>query len=95
MALRLASARVSVAVGVPRVLRPVCCRVWAFIQRGFGAVDEDFVLDNRGVESRDEFKEIGLAFEEIGEKIKVVRGQGAELVEERLLGLRLLAERKA
>jgi hypothetical protein len=29
MALRLASARESVAVGVRRVLRPICCRVWA------------------------------------------------------------------
>jgi hypothetical protein len=68
MALRLASARVSVAVGVRRVLRPVCCRMWAFIQRGFGAVDEDFVLDNRGVESRDEFEEIGLGFDRSVEK---------------------------
>jgi hypothetical protein len=44
---------------------------------------------------RDEFEEIGLAFEEVGEEIGIARGQGAELVEECLFGLRLLAERKA
>ena len=66
-----------------------------FVQGGFGAVDEDFVVDDRGVEGGDEFEEIGLAFDEVGEEIGIVRGQGAELVEERLLGLQLLAERKA
>jgi len=65
-----------------------------FVQGGFGAVDEDFVLDDRGIEGRDEFEEIGLAFEEVGEEIGIVRGEGAELVEECLLGLQLLAERK-
>ena len=77
MALRLASARVRVEVGVRRVLSPICCRVWArsrrfelnpvfggafarleFVQGGFGAVDEDFVVDDRGVESCDEVEEI-------------------------------------
>jgi hypothetical protein len=58
-----------------------------FVQGGFGAIDENFVVDDRGVESRDEFEEIGLAFEEVGEEIGIVRGQVAELVEERLLGL--------
>jgi hypothetical protein len=66
-----------------------------FIQRGFGAVDEDFVLDDRGVESRDEFEEIGLGFDEVGEEIGILGGQGAELVEECLLRLQLLAERNA
>jgi hypothetical protein len=37
----------------------------------------------------------GLAFEDVGEEIGIVRGQGVELVEERLLGLQLPAERKA
>jgi hypothetical protein len=40
----------------------------------------------RRVEGRDEFEEMGLAFEEVREEIGVVRGQGAELVEEGLLG---------
>jgi hypothetical protein len=52
------------------------------------------VLDDRGVESRDEFEGGGLAFDEVGEEIRVLRDQGAELVEERLLRLELLAERK-
>jgi hypothetical protein len=60
--------------------------------RGFGAVGEGFVVDDRGVEGCDEF-EIGLAFEEVGEEIGILRGWGAELIEERLLGLQLLAER--
>jgi hypothetical protein len=66
-----------------------------FVQGGFGAVGEGFVVEDRGVEGRDEFEEVGLAFDEVGEEIGVVRGQGAELVEERLLGLQLLAERPA
>jgi hypothetical protein len=49
---------------------------------GFGAFEEDFVVGDRGVEGRDELEEIGLAFEEVREEIGVVRGQGAELVEE-------------
>ena len=44
------------------------------------------VVGDRGVEGRDELEEIGLAFEEVREEIGVVRGQGAELVEEGLLG---------
>jgi hypothetical protein len=44
---------------------------------------------------RDEFEKIGLAFDEVDEEIGLLRGQGAELVEERLLGLQLLAERNA
>ena len=35
----------------------------------------------------------GLVFEEVGEEIGILGGQGTELVEERLLGLQLLAER--
>jgi hypothetical protein len=66
-----------------------------FVQDGFGAVDEGFVVDDRGIKGCDEFEEIGLAFEEVGEEIGIVRGQGAELVEERLFGLQLLAERVA
>jgi hypothetical protein len=66
-----------------------------FVQGGFGAVGEGFVVEDRGVEGRDEFEEVGLALDEVGEEIGVVRGQGAELVEERLLGLQLLAERPA
>jgi hypothetical protein len=65
-----------------------------FVQGGFGAVDKDFVIDDRGIEGRDEFEKVGLAFDEVGEEIGILRGQGAELVEERLLGLQLLAERK-
>ena len=61
---------------------------------GFGAVDERFFVDDRGVEGRDEFGEIGLAFEEVGKEIGILDGQGADLVEEGLLGLQLLAERK-
>ena len=38
---------------------------------------------------------IGLAFDEVDEEIGILGGEGAELVEERLLGLQLLAERKA
>jgi hypothetical protein len=56
-----------------------------FVQAGFDAVDEGFVVDDRGVEGRDEFEEIGLAFDEVGEEIGILRGQGAELVEERFL----------
>jgi len=41
-----------------------------------------------------QFEEVGLAFEEVGEELGILDGQGAELVEERLLGLQLLAERK-
>jgi hypothetical protein len=66
-----------------------------FVQGGFGAVDEGFVVDDRGVEGGDEFEEIGLAFEEVGEEVGILGGQGAELVEERLLRLQLLAERAA
>jgi hypothetical protein len=54
-----------------------------FVQRGFGDVDKDFVLDDRGVD------------DEVGEEIGILGGQGAELVEERLLGLQFLAERNA
>jgi hypothetical protein len=43
----------------------------------------------------DEFEEVGLAFEEVGEEVGILDGQGAELVEERLRGLQLLAERPA
>jgi hypothetical protein len=57
-----------------------------FVQHGFYAVDEGFVVDDRGIEGRDEFDQVGLAFDEVAEEIRVVRGQGAELVEERLLG---------
>ena len=37
---------------------------------------------------------IGLAFDEVDEEIGILGGEGAELVEERLLGFQLLAERK-
>jgi hypothetical protein len=47
-----------------------------FVQSGFGAVDKDFVVDDRGVEGRDEFEEVGLAFEEVGEEIGILGGQG-------------------
>jgi hypothetical protein len=114
MALRLASARVSVAVGGAQRLETnllqgvgeepafeldagfggALARL-QFVEGGFHAVDEGFVVDDRGVEGCDEFEEIGLAFEEVGEAIRVVRCQGAELIEERLLGLQLLAERAA
>ena len=57
-----------------------------FVQGCFGAVHENFVINDRGVECRDEFEEIGLAFEDVYEEIGIVRGQGAELVEERLFG---------
>jgi hypothetical protein len=50
-----------------------------FVQDGFGAVDEAFVVDDRGVEGRDEFEKVGLAFEEVGEEIGIL-GQGTELV---------------
>jgi len=66
-----------------------------FVQGCFGAIDEDFIVDDRGVEGRDEFEEVGLAFEDVYEEIGIVRGEGAELVEERLLGLQLLAGREA
>jgi hypothetical protein len=49
-----------------------------FVQEGFGAVDEAFVVDDRGVEGRDEFEKVGLAFEEVGEEIGIL-GQGTEL----------------
>jgi len=52
-----------------------------FVQGGFRAVDENFVVDDRGVEGCDEFEEIGLAFEEVGEEIGILAGQGSELVE--------------
>jgi hypothetical protein len=63
--------------------------------QGIRTIDEGFVVDDRGVEGGDEFEKVGLAFEDVGEEIGIVRGQGVELVEERLLGLQLLAERKA
>jgi hypothetical protein len=66
-----------------------------FVQGGFGAVGEDFVVEDRGVEGRDEFEQIGLALKEVGEEIGILRGQGAELIEEGLLGLQFLAERTA
>ena len=50
-----------------------------FVQDGFGTVDEAFVVDDRGVEGRDEFEKVGLAFEEVGEEIGIL-GQGTELV---------------
>jgi hypothetical protein len=53
-----------------------------------------FAAWTESVEGRDEFEEIGLAFEDVYEEIGIVRGQGAELVEERLFGLQLLAQRK-
>jgi hypothetical protein len=37
-----------------------------FVQGGFGAVGEGFVVDDRSVEGRDEFEEIGLTFDEVG-----------------------------
>jgi hypothetical protein len=43
-----------------------------FVQGDFGAVDEDFVVADRGVEDRDEF-------EEVGEEIGILHGQSAEL----------------
>jgi len=46
-----------------------------FVQGGFGAVGEGFVVDDRGVEGRDEFEKVSLAFDEVGEKIGVVGGQ--------------------
>jgi hypothetical protein len=54
-----------------------------FVQGGFRAVDEAFVVDDRGVEGRDEFKEVGLAFNDVDEEIGILGGQGTELVEER------------
>jgi hypothetical protein len=30
---------------------------------GLGGIDEDFVVEDRGVERRDEFEKVGLAFE--------------------------------
>jgi hypothetical protein len=56
-----------------------------FVQGGFGAIDEGFVVEDRGFESRDEFKEVGLAFDEVGEELGILRDQGTELFEERLL----------
>jgi len=50
-----------------------------FVQHGFGAVHKAFVVDDRGVEGRDEF-------EEVEEEIRVVHGHGADLVEEHCLG---------
>ena len=34
------------------------CRL-EFVQHGFGAVDEGFVIDDRGIGGRDEFEEVG------------------------------------
>jgi hypothetical protein len=65
-----------------------------FVQGSFRAFDEDFVVNDRGVEGRDEFEEVGLAFDEVGEEIGIVGGQGLELVEERLFRLQLLTKRK-
>jgi hypothetical protein len=93
---RVKSARVLDWYTARRVGEPVYgYKTLEFVQGGFGAVDEDYIVDDRGVEGRDEFKEVGLTFEEVGEEIGVVRGQSAELVEERLLRPQLLAERKA
>jgi hypothetical protein len=61
-----------------------------FVQGGFRAFEEDFVVNDRGVEGRDEFEEVGLAFDEVGEEIGILHGQSAELVEKRLLSLQLL-----
>jgi hypothetical protein len=38
-----------------------------FVQGGLDAVDEDFVVEDRGVEGCDEFEEVGPAFDEVGE----------------------------
>jgi hypothetical protein len=66
----------------PLELNPVFGGAFAgleVVQGGFGAVDEDFVVEDRSVESRDEFEEIGLAFEEVGEEIGILGDQGAEI----------------
>jgi hypothetical protein len=44
-----------------------------FVEGGFHAVDEGCVIDDRGVEGRDELEEVGLALDEIAEEIGVVR----------------------
>jgi hypothetical protein len=38
-----------------------------FVQGGFDAVGEGFVVDDRGIEGCDEFEEIGLAFDDVYE----------------------------
>jgi hypothetical protein len=55
----------------------------------------DFFPDEGVAEGCDEFEKVGLAFEEVGKEVGILGGQGAELVEERLLGLQLPAERNA
>ena len=92
MALRLASARVSVAVGMRRVLRTICCRVWARSRRlssmWVSATRLRFRSLSRAVLVPSTRAAIGLGFNEVGEEIGILRGQ----VEERLLGLQFLAE---
>jgi hypothetical protein len=113
-ALRLASARVSVAVGVRRVLSPICCRVWARSRRlssmpvsaarlrawslSRAALAPSARVSSSTIEaSRAAMNSRRL----VSPSRRSVRksgslgGEGAELVEERLLGLQLLAERKA
>ena len=36
-----------------------------FLQHGFRALGGDFVVEDRGVEGRDEFEQIGLAIDEV------------------------------
>jgi hypothetical protein len=73
------------STGIPRMIGDWTLRLapCGLFGKAFGAVDEGFVVDVRGIEDRDEFEEIRLAFEEVGEEIEILRGQGAELVEER------------
>lgn len=95
--------------GKPELLRPICCKVGEglaleldaglggafagleFVQGGFGAVDEGVVINNRGVEGPMSSRRLV----SVDEEIRVLDGEGAGPVEQRLLGLLLLAERKS
>jgi hypothetical protein len=48
-----------------------------FVQGGFGAVDDDFVVDDRGFEGRDEFEQIGPKRGSRFTKVSRRRGPGA------------------
>jgi hypothetical protein len=56
------------------------------LDRRLDARREAFVLREGGVEGREEIEDGRLALEEVGEEVRVVRREGAELVEEDLLG---------
>lgn len=62
---------------------------------GLYALDERFVVGDRGVERTDQFNEIGLALDDVREEVGVVCGEGADLIEQGLPRFEFARERNA